>query len=293
MVRADAPEGCGEGRVEAGDPAKGAVGGSAVEGRNGQGEFIAQARREPLGGEGAIPARRVKGGSCSSQDGLTHGAGGGGDSKVVGVEHGADVVGEGGPAGGEFGDGNAEEGGEAVHLLVVLIAGSGIERKDGGVGENGAVDEGGEDPAEGIEVVGFVMGGAGPGAGGGGERAPNGRVERVELTRCVEGLRERSEDHGEDNAKGVMEACNGAMEDGGVAGDGGGDPGMGELEERGASRAEKDGGFAGDAPDGRVRPEEAGARIGARVGELGELGFESRGGDEGHWLLLSGAGDRE
>lgn len=293
VVRANVAEGSGEGGVKAGEPAKGAVDGASVTRGERQGEFIAQTRREPLSGEGAEPAGRVESGACSSEDGLTHDAGGGGDGELRGVGHGAGVFGEGGPVGREFGGGNAEEGGEAVHFLVVPIAIVGRQREDGGVGEDGAVDEGGKDPAEGGEVVGFIVGRAGPGAGGFGERALDGRVEGMELARGVDGLRKRSEDHGEDDAEGVVEAGDGAMENSGVIGDGGGDPGMGELEERGASSAEEDGGFARDAPDSRVGTEEASAGIGAGAGEGLEVGFEISGGDEGHRFLLWGSGGED
>ena len=138
-------------------------------------------RGEPGGGEGPVPAGRADPGADAGEDALAEGAGVGVDAELRGVEHVAGVAEEGGPVLGEGGGEDAEEGGHALAFGVELLAGGGGERGKGElVGEQGAFDEGGVDPEEGVEVVGLVVLALGMEADGLGKLAADGGVAAVE-----------------------------------------------------------------------------------------------------------------
>lgn len=177
--------------------------------------------------------------------------------------------------------GNAEEGGEEFPLLIVGLAVVGRERgKDGLIGEDGALHEGCEDPGERMEFVGEIAGSEGPAVYGVGEITADGSVPFVEVSGGCDGLVEGAEGHGEDDAEGMVKAGEWVGAEIGVVVNCGGDPGMGELEERGSSGGEEECGFAVDAPAYGLGVEDSGEGIAGRSaeggGEFVELGRGDR-----------------
>lgn len=207
------------------------------------------------------------------------------------------VAEEGGPVWREGGGRDAEEGGHAFGFGVVGFAlGGGEGREDEVVGVDGGEDEGGVDPEEGGYVVGGIGLAGGMGADGGGKLALDGGVAAMELAGGGEGLGSGAEEHGVDDAEGGVEAADGIVEKVGVVGEGGGDPGMGELEEGGSAGAEEDGGFAVDLPGDGAGAEEAEARVAGEVRQMREEVFDVGGGDvllgrkrRHGWMLDAGA----
>ncbi len=225
-----------------------------------------------------IPEWGADAGADAGQNGLAEGASGRVDGKQRigerGFEHAGGVVGEGVPVWRESSGRDTEEGGHSLGFGVVLLALSRGERgEDEIVGVDGGEQEGGVDPEKGGDLVGLVVCAEGVPANGGGKLARDGRVAAEELARGGEGLGAGAEEHGVNDAEGGVEAANGVVKEMGVVREGGGDPGMGELEEGGAAGAEKDGGFAVDLPSDGVGAEKAEAGVAGKLGEFGEEVF--------------------
>ena len=82
-------------------------------------------------------------------------------------------------------------------------------------------------------------------------------VHAVELTRRGQRLCTCAEEHRVDDAKGGVKATDRIVHQAGVLLQRGGDPGMGQLQQRGPAGTKEDSAFAIDAPSDRLWAEEA------------------------------------
>ena len=176
--------------------------------------------------------------------------------------------------------GDSKQRGQGPGLLIVVLA---LLRRQGSedrfVCQQGAIDERGVDPAERVDLVGFVTVAALECGGVFEELAGDSRVQGVEMPGRGEGLVGGSKDHGEDDAKCVVEPGYRAVEKRRVLAERGRDPGMGELEQRRAARAKKERRLAGDTPAYGFWTEDAGVRVGECGRNLGEKLFDTVPGD--------------
>ena len=279
---ADAAKWARDGAVGKGEPARGARRRGLDVGRPGQSELLAQMGRQPAGGEGVAPLWRAYAGADAGEDGLRHGASGGvnGELVVVRGEHVVGVAGEGVPVWRKGLERDAEEGGHALGFLVVDVAlWRGEGWKDEVVRVDGGEDEGGVNPEQGGDFVSLVELAGGMGTDIGRKFAHDGGVAAIELPGGGEGLRAGAEEHGVDDAKSRVEAADGVVEEVGMMGEGGGNPGMGELQQSGSACAEKDGGLGVDLPGYGARAEEAVAGVAGKIGQMRKEIFDVLGGD--------------
>ena len=147
------------------------------------------------------------------------------------------------------------------------------------VGEDGALDQRGEDPAEGVDLIRLVVLAARACADGAGQFAANAGVQSVHLLGRGNRLGARAEEHGVDDAEGGVKAADGVIHEVGMMHQRGRDPGMSQLQQSRASGAKEDRGLAVDAPGQRIGAEEAEAGLAGKRIELGAQLLDVRGQD--------------
>src|SRR6202044_2500740 len=109
-------------------------------------------------------------------------------------------------------------------------------------------------------------------------------VQPVQLTCGGECLLCRAENHGEDDAEGIVEADDGIVQSTGVLGDGSCNPRVSQLQQRGATRGQKERRFTVDLPANGVGTEKSFPGLGDRILQTGQQLFQiaRRYGPQGH-----------
>ena len=193
------------------------------------------------------------------------------DAQRAGCVHLPVVIEEGLPVLRQRRGGKAEEPGQRLALSEILFAiGCGERTQRALVSSHCAFDERGKNPAQSVDLVGLVMRAALPSSCVFRELASNARVQHIEMARSGHGLIERAEDHGEDDAKGVVEAADGPLQQARVLSQRSRHPGVRQLQQRRPSRTQKQCRLAIDPPAHRLRAENSSARIGHGHGDSGE-----------------------
>src|SRR5579863_2996591 len=249
--------------VEAGEPLQSAFGRAEVGITQLKYEFVAEALRQPLRGQRAIPARRTDPRARAGEEIVPHIARGAGDAERVRRRHLAVIGSERVPIGRERGGREAKEGGESLGLGVIgfeFLRRQCSQRSL--IRQHGALDQRRVNPAQRGDLVGLVVRAAAVGRDFLGDLAADARVQRIEMAGGGKRLVAAAEDHGEYDAECIVKAGNGPGEDARVLGERGGDPRMRKLQNGRAAGSEKERRLAIDLPAGRPGAEDAGGRVG-------------------------------
>ena len=275
-IRPDMAQRGGQVAIEQPQHAKRTLGGALLRRAEGQAESLAQRVGQHFRRQGTVPSRRMKPGAGAGEklggDGPRRGA----YDKGIRDEHILNVVGEARPVRRQRALGDAEERCEHPEFGIVALALLGRERRvDKLESGNRAVGEGGEDPAQGGDVVGAISGPGGEDAGALGEDAADRGVPPVKPAGGGDRFLGRAEHHRKDEPESAVKPADRVRKAARMLGDSRGNPGMRQLHQQRAAGGKKNRGLAIDPPHHRAGSENPARPVRARAANHRQLAFEA------------------